>query len=223
MDLIREMRRRAKTEEVDYLFLMDCLSHYKQPRSKLTSLLKAGVLVRVKKGLYVFGKGYANRPFSLEVLANLIYGPSYVSYEYALAYYELIPERVPVVTSASSKRIKHFLTPVGTFVYHYLALKKFSVGITWASLDEATHFLIATREKALADTVARMKSFPNRDDLFQYLVEGMRIEEEELKKLRPSLLVEIAAVYQNKNVTLLSNTFTNGQSTRSSAAHAAKI
>ena len=120
-----KIRKRAKTEELDYLFLMDCLSSYKQPRDKLTTLLKAHHLVRVKKGLYVFGKEYQQRPYSLEVLANLIYGPSYISFEYALAYYNLIPEQVVRVTSACFKRIKRFTTPVGGFIYYYVPLQKF--------------------------------------------------------------------------------------------------
>ena len=67
---MREIRKRAKTEEIDYLFLMDCLSNYKHPRNKLTSLLKNTDLIRVKKGLYVFGEEYRRRPYSLEVDTN---------------------------------------------------------------------------------------------------------------------------------------------------------
>ena len=43
-----------------------------------------GGIVRVKKGLYVFGLDYRRGAWSREVLANLIYGPSYVSLDYAL-------------------------------------------------------------------------------------------------------------------------------------------
>ena len=91
MDIMSKIRKKAKTEEFDYLFLMDCLSTYKQPKDKLSKLIKANKLIRVKKGIYVFGKEYQQRPYSLEILANLIYGPSYVSFEYALSYYNLIP------------------------------------------------------------------------------------------------------------------------------------
>ena len=196
-----DIRGKAKTEEIDYLFLMERLSSYKRPRDKLTSLLKQGHLIRVKKGLYVFGKEHRKRPYSLEVLSNLIYGPSYVSFEYALAYYDLLPERVTRVTCASYKRSKHFTTPVGEFIYHYLSPKKFSVGTTWETIDEHTHFLIATREKALADYLARLKSFSTCEDLLAYLVDGMRIAD--LSALRLTLLKEIAQTYKNTNVTLL--------------------
>jgi hypothetical protein len=200
---MNEIRKKAKTEELDYLFLMDCLSSYKQPRSKLTKLLKSKKLIRVKKGLYIFGKEYRQRPYSLEVLANLIYGPSYISYEYALSYHNLIPEKIVRVTSACSKKSKYFSTPVGDFIYHYLALTKFPLGITWESIDETTHFLIATKEKALADYVAKIKSFKNKEDLFLYLVEGMRIDPDHLFNLRLNLMKEISKNYKNKNVDFL--------------------
>src|SRR6266404_6285360 len=86
-------------EELDYGFVMDCLKDYKNPRVKLNHLLKIGALVRVKKGIYIFGKNFARQPYSQEVLANMIYGPSYVSLEWACQYYRLIPEKVTTVTS----------------------------------------------------------------------------------------------------------------------------
>lgn len=203
MDIIWEIRKKAKTEELDYLFLMECLSSYKHPRDKLTDLLKAKELIRVKKGLYVFGKEFSLRPYSLEVLANLIYGPSCVSLEYALSYYGLIPEKVTSVTSLCSKRNKEISSPVGQFIYYYLDPKKYSVGVTWESVDEKTHFLIATKEKALSDYLARQKKFSDRHELLTYLVDGMRIDEDDIASLRRPLLEEICTSYKNKNVDLL--------------------
>jgi len=203
MNIMGKIRQNAKTEEVDYLFLMNCLSSYQNPRDKLTSILEAHQLIRVKKGLYVFGEEYRKRPYSLEVLANLIYGPSYISFEYALSYYNLIPEAVQRVTSACSKRIKNFHTPVGEFVYYYISPQKHPSGITLKSIDEHTHFLIATKEKALADYLARLKPFTSQNDLKAYIVEGMRIDTEDLLNFNLALAEEIASAYNNKNVSLL--------------------
>lgn len=203
MNLMLEIRKKAKAEELDYLFFMDALSGFKHPRDKLTALLKSKNIIRVKKGLYVFGKDYQKRPYSLEILANQIYGPSYISMEYALSYYGMIPERVSRVTSMCFKRIKKFKTPVAEFIYYFIDAKKFPVGITWEAIAEDAHFLIATREKALADYIAKQKSFSTQHDLLIYLVEGMRIEERVIKGLRHSLMEEIAHFYQNKNTDLL--------------------
>lgn len=203
MDIMSKIRKKAKTEEFDYLFLMDCLSMYKQPKDKLSKLIKADKLIRVKKGIYVFGKEYQQRPYSLEILANLIYGPSYVSFEYALSYYNLIPEKVVRITSACCKKIKNFSTPVGDFIYYYIAPKKFPSGITLKSVDKNTNFLIATKEKALADYIARIKSFENKKSLFDYLIEGMRIDQNDLFNFKRVLVQEISENYKNKNVDLL--------------------
>ncbi len=57
------LRTRAPSEELDYGFVMDCLKDYRFPRTKLTQLLKANDLIRIKKGLYVFGDLYRRQPF----------------------------------------------------------------------------------------------------------------------------------------------------------------
>ena len=44
--------QRTSNEELDYGFVMDCLSSYKNPRVKLCCLLKIGALIRVKRGIY---------------------------------------------------------------------------------------------------------------------------------------------------------------------------
>lgn len=203
MGVLLEIRKKAKTEEIDYLFLMSCLSSYQNKRDKLSSFLKSNEIIRVKKGLYVFSKDLSIRPYSLEILANLIYGPSYVSFESALSFWGMIPEKVERVTSACFKRNKQFKTPVGEFVYHYIEPKKFPSGISWESVDENSHFLIATKEKALCDYLARQKPFHNQEDLFIYLSENMRILEDRISSLKLSLVEEIASLYQNKNVDLL--------------------
>ncbi len=209
MDVMQQIRRDIYREEFDYLLLLESLSSYKQPRDVITRLLKNESIIRVKKGIYVFGQTYRKRPYSLEVLSNMIYGPSYVSFEYALAYYGLIPEAVRRVTCASYKRNKHFSTPAGEFVYHYVPPKAFCLGMTRQVIStnniggENTYFLIASQEKALADLIARMKPFMATDELLTYLIEGMRIEKDSLFKLNVSELEKIKSEYQNQNVTLL--------------------
>ena len=85
---------------------MSYLQHLKAPHRKIHSLLKSGALIRVKKGLYILGDAYREEPISLLLLGNLIYGPSYISQEYALQYHGLIPERVDLVTSMTCNRKK---------------------------------------------------------------------------------------------------------------------
>jgi predicted transcriptional regulator of viral defense system len=109
-------------------------------------------LIRVKKGIYL--RTDSPVPYSKELLANLMYGPSYVSLEYALQFHGLIPEAVKTVTSVTTGRRKSFTTPVGRFEYEHLAPRYFSLGIDIVNLEEGGRaFFIASPEKALFDTI----------------------------------------------------------------------
>ena len=173
--------KRAESKVLDYGFVMDCLQDYRAPRVKLKHLLDIGALIRVKKGLYVFGKLFARGPHCLEVLANLVYGPSYVSLEWACQYYRLIPERVEVVTSVTMGRRRQFKTPLKLFTYDHLHPNAYAVGISQISFEENCRALIATKEKALADLlVLRRGRCRSLLQMKETLYEDLRIESEDL-------------------------------------------
>ena len=172
-------RSATQREEIDYLYLLEFLKGYKNPRDKIKWLLKKGILHRIKKGLYVFGSEYQKRPHSKEVLANLIYGPSYVSMEYALSFYNLIPEWVETVTSVTCKKNRTFQTPVGPFTYQHCPLERYSLGINHEKQSEEHSFLIASPEKALIDLVSLGKRkivLETVSDGSEYLFQDLRIQ-----------------------------------------------
>lgn len=201
---IQQIRNATKMEEIDYNLVIGCLQEYASPRDVITRMLQAGELIRVKKGIYVFGKMYANRPYSLEVLANMIYGPSYVSCEYALSFYGLIPEAVHEVTSISLGRNKFFDTPVGRFSYRYLRPSKYTVGITRIEISGGVSALVASPEKALADTLYKRKEQDrNVETLCRILYDDYRIDPQELSQLRIGKMSEIANAHQDPTIQLL--------------------
>jgi len=204
MRAIDLLRQSILTEEFDYLQLMQALDKYKKPRDAATRLLKTGAIIRVKKGLYVFGQLYRRGSICIESLANLIYGPSYLSLEYALQYYNMIPERVEQITSMTVLKNKDYNTPLGMFVYEHLNLEKYSVGITQIDTNSQHQFLIASPEKALADRIASHKNLETAEEVYSFVCQGMRIEEESLKNLDESLLEDIATIYRNSAVSALS-------------------
>lgn len=187
-------------EYLDYSVLASVFSEHSRPINPIARLVKQGDLIRLKKGLYVLATPLRDRLLDTEVLANVVYGPSYISLEYALSYYGLIPERVSTLTSMTTQRDKLFLTPVGDFSYKYILPRKYSVGVT---LHNA-HFLIATPEKALADMMGQQKGLKDPKEVYEYLTENLRIEPEDLARLNLDRLREIAQVYRMKSVTLLS-------------------
>ena len=198
------LRQLAGSEVVDYQFLMHALNDYQSPRAKITQLLKAGELIRVKKGLYVLSKDNQPETYSPEVLANLIYGPSYISTEYALAFYQLIPERVETITSLTSKKKdKIFKTPLGCFTYRYQNIKVYSQGFTQVAYG-ATGFLIATPEKALADSLYYKKlDLKNPKELKSFLIEDMRVDWALIQKFSVPKIKRIAALMEHPPVSML--------------------
>jgi len=197
---IRQLRREIKGEFFDYQVLTNFLSDLKQPRNKIGRLMKNGEIVRIKKGLYVFGEAWRNSPISLETAANLIYGPSCISFEYALYRYGLIAERAPLITSLAIGRCKEFETPIGTFHYRAIQKHKFGVGIEYRDLGEEGGYFIATREKALADLVSTIKRSLSTEELRFFLLDEMRIDENFLVSFNRQLMESIATAYHNHNI-----------------------
>lgn len=197
-----QLRKFIAQEEFDYPLLTSALSPYSAVRQKINELLKAEVIVRVKKGLYVFGPKYNEKPICLEVLANLIYGPSCISLEYALSYHGLIPERVDTITSVTPKRDKEFATPVGRFTYRYLTTDKYSHGITLVEIDSRHSVFMASAEKALCDylTLNKIPDIKKTSSVEEFLQSDLRIERENWSKLNALALQHLNKYYRNRNV-----------------------
>ena len=189
------------TPEFDYNLLMSMLSPYRQPWSKIRHLLRQGSIIRVKKGIYVKDPSEGG-PCSEAILANMIYGPSYVSGEYALSWYGMIPERVEQIMSVTTKPSKTFTTPVGTFTYKRLTRERYATGFVRVALDDQRGFLIASREKALVDTIAD-KDIAEAAQLREYLTESLRIDEDDLRRLSPARLGELKIRFRKPIVTAL--------------------
>jgi predicted transcriptional regulator of viral defense system len=194
-------------EEFDYQTLLDAVHCYAQPRMKISGMLAKGDIVRVKKGLYILGETLHRRPFCRELLANLIYGPSYISLEYALHYHGLTPERVETVTSVTCGRSRTFETPVGVFSFRMIPMEAFRTGMDRVELVDGRSFLIAIPEKALADRIVanRGAGISTQKELHNYLLADLRIDPAKLRSLLPARLAEIAQHYRSRKVKLLAD------------------
>lgn len=197
------LRREIGREEFDYAALMAALSDYANPHRKITALLRDGVILRVKKGLYVFGEEYRRRAYSRELLANLVYGPSFVSLDYALSLHGLIPERVSQVTSVTTGRGKEFSTPVGTFVYRPVPSDSFHLGMTRVEQGEIS-YLLATPERALADKVREDRAATVRSlgDAERYLFDDLRVDRSAFQGLNHAALDEVARALGSRKALL---------------------
>ena len=206
--MLEQLRRSIPFEEFDYQTLLDSLRDYAHPRKKITSLLRKGEIIRVKKGLYLFGEQYRRSPYCRELLANLIHGPSCISLEYALHYHGLTPERVETVTSVACSRSRSFDTPVGVFSYRKIPRAAFSIGLDRIELDDGRSFLMAVPEKALADRVVAERggdALGTQKGLMRFLNENLRIDSEGIASLDITVLAEAAAAYRSRRLRVLAS------------------
>ena len=219
---MEQLRKNIPGEEFDYQTLMDALAAYAAPRDRVSSLLRQGDIIRVKKGLYVFNENIRRKPICRELFANLIYGPSYLSLDYALQYHGLIPERVTTLTSVTTGRSRLFDTPLGRFEYRMIPLPAFRTGMDRVALEDGRSFLIAVPEKALADKLLceRGIGIRGRRELQRHLEEELRIDRADLSRLDPDRLDEIAGHCLNLRVTLLAGLVRQLQQIRKDDAHA---
>ncbi|MFA5518871.1 MAG: hypothetical protein WDA74_06405 [Spirochaetota bacterium] len=186
----------------DYLLLSDLLKSYSYPRNKINSLIKKGIIIRIKKGLYVLSPEFGGN-IDHYILSNLIYGPSYISLDFALSFWNLIPERVEIVTCMTNKRNKSFITPAGKFTYKYINDSIFYKGVIRQENSNGS-YMIASKEKALCDKIALLTKIKEKD-LDIYLKDDLRIDYEELKGLDLGLLWDIVDVYYSRPVKIFVN------------------
>jgi predicted transcriptional regulator of viral defense system len=198
-------RKQVDAEVFDFQLLAYFLRDFKKPRDRISSLVAEGKLVRVKKGLYVFGENWRKSPLSLETIANLVYGPSCISFEYALFRYGLIAERPSVITSLAIGDTKTFDTPIGIFEYRAIDREKFKVCIDYKDLGKEGGYFLASKEKALADLIYKTPGIRTLDQLRYYLFEEMRVDEEMFRDLDFKKFKQIADAYKKNSIRMISN------------------
>lgn len=170
--------------------LMDLLKDYLRPHNKIRELEKKDLLLPVKRGLYIAGPALKGQNPSLYILANHIYGPSYVSLEAALSYWGFIPEKVTAVTSMTTGSTKRFRTPVGLFRYIRARLPYYSFGIRMEEAATDQTVLIAGPEKAICDMIAVSTGVLLRSvsQTLLFLEEDLRMERAMLRTLNSEMI-----------------------------------
>lgn len=170
------------------------LRDYKRPNDKISELIAEQKLVPIKRGLYVVSPALTGGLISLPLVANAIYGPSYVSLEFALSHYGLIPEAVHQITSVTTRRAKAYDTVLGRFSYQTLPKKAYPIGVQSVKNDMGHFYLMASPEKALCDMLMLT---PNLNvhgvgALVALLELDWRIDVDEVKQLDRALVRNIA-------------------------------
>lgn len=165
--------------------ILHLLKSYKRPYDKINELVKQQVLLPVKKGLFIPGaKTTITKPEPF-LIANHLWGPSYVSMETALGYWGFIPERVFEISSVTVKSAKTYNTKAGRFSYFHASIPYYSFGIKNIELTKKQTIMIASPEKALCDKIVMTAGILLRStkQVKDYLLDDLRMDEDSLQKL----------------------------------------
>ena len=139
-------------------------------RRRLNEWQDKGYIKKIVKGFYIFSDLELNENVLFEI-ANRIYSPSYISFEMALSYYNVIPESVYGVTSASTRRTYKFKTHIAEFNYKTIKPSLF-FGYNIVENNNKS-FKIASFEKAILDYFYINSHIKNKNDF-----ESLRINKE---------------------------------------------
>jgi hypothetical protein len=175
-------------------------SNYAKIKDKISREVQAGRLIPVARGLYE-----TDAETSGKYLAGLIYGPSYLSFDYALAVYSLIPEAVyNTYTSATfnKNKTKQHQNHFGTFTYRDISADVYPLGVLLYQ-ENGYSYQIATPEKALCDKLYTLPPAKNLTELQALLFNDLRIDEQGFAKLDKANIGELAPLYHATNLKLL--------------------
>ena len=175
------------------------LKEYSNKNTKICREIKKGNLIKIVNGLYE-----TNSSVNGYLLAGSIYGPSYLSFDFALSYYGLIPEKVTAFTNATfnKKRKKMYNNQFGTYLYRDVPEKVFPLEVKLVKEGDYS-YQIATPEKALCDKLYTLSPLKNMKKLENVLFNDLRIDVDEFNKLNLQDIEEISNFYNSTNVNLL--------------------
>ena len=174
---------------------------YSSPKAKITQMLKQGQIYHLKRGWYA-----DSLSTSAEIVAMALVPMSYISLQSALRHYGMIPDAVMNYTLASPcvERKVVYTNDFGSFLYYPVPLAAAGQGLLIEKLEDGM-FFIASREKALMDLVYRVKGITTVNDMILFLLEDMRMEEEELASVDISFIESTAHLYGREKEYLLAS------------------
>lgn len=180
--------------------LKEQYAHLSDPLGKISREIKNGKLFPLVKGKY---ETEANTHGAK--LAQFIYGPSYLSFDYVLYNQGLIPEAVYKTYTCATfnkRKTKTYTNHFGTFIYRDVPKRVFSLSVM-ALTDNLYSYQVATTEKALCDKLYSISPVSDVKGLKILLFDDLRIDEHAFNKLKKDDILKIAPLYHSTNLNLL--------------------
>ena len=170
-------------------------------KKNLVNWQKKGYIIKIRNSFYCFSDTTINEEF-LYLVANTIYQPSYLSFETALSYYNIIPEGVYTLTSATTTKTSEFSTPIANFSYRNFKTKLFFGYRLIAYKNQ--YFKIASLEKTVLDYLY-LNSQINEIDDFDLL----RWNKEELQRIDITLFNSYLNLFNSTKLNQRAKNFLN--------------
>lgn len=172
---------------------------YTDVKGKIRREVQGGRLVQVARGLYE-----TDARTDGKYLAGAIYGPSYLSFDYALSVHALIPEAVYAYTSATFRKgkTKRYENAFGTFLYHDVPAAVYPLGVE-IKVEGGYSYQIASPEKALCDKLYSLSPVYSVRALKELLFDDLRIDEAAFFALQKDDISQLAPLYRATNLKLL--------------------
>lgn len=162
--------------------------------------VRHGEVLRLRPGLFCLSGEFRKTHPHPFVLAAVLHAPSHISMESALAYHGLIPEAVFVVASVTSRRSRSFKTPLGHFSFVRVPAEYPRAGVRSVKVDTTGWAFVAGPVRAIADLVYARRDVRWEVDGPAFLIESMRIEEEDLHELSMDDVEDILGSVRNRRV-----------------------
>ncbi len=185
---------------VSFDALAQQFADYTDVKGKIRREVQSGRLVQVVKGLYE-----TDARTDGKYLAGAIYGPSYLSFDYALSVHALIPETVyNTYTSATFRKgkTKRYENAFGTFLYRDIPAAVYPLGVE-IKVEGGYSYQIATPEKALCDKLYSLSPVYSVKALKELLFDDLRIDEGVFYAMRKIDIFQLAPLYRATNLKLL--------------------
>lgn len=179
---------------------------YTDIKGRIRRDIQTGKLTQVARGVYE-----SNANTDGKYLAGIIYGPSYLSFDYVLSHYSLIPESIyNTYTSATFNKgkTKRYENSFGLYIYRDIPNAVYNLGVSIVE-ENGYSYQIASAEKALCDKLYTMQPVKNKKELSMLLFSDLRIDKILFDKLNKDDIMQLAPLYKSTNLKLLMKTISS--------------
>ncbi len=170
---------------------------YTDVKGKIRREVQGGKLMQVARGLYE-----TDARTDGKYLAGAIYGPSYLSFDYALSVHAPVYDTYTSATFRKGKT-KRYENAFGTFLYRDVPAAVYPLGMEIKVEGGGYSYQIASPEKALCDKLYSLSPVYSVRALKELLFDDLRIDEAAFFALHKDDISQFAPLYRVANLKLL--------------------